>query len=105
MRRVFKIDEVVWYEADHERGWGKVGLINRTDKFKDYPCADESEDVLTIIKEGCRSEIEVLPSQCFQIAPDKTFRGEPVVYEHNVEIDYPFYCPAEDENCYYFELD
>ena len=105
MKRVFHIGEVVWYTEDHESGWGTVGLINRSDWFPEYPCADESEDILTIIKEGCKSEIECLPSNVYQVAQGKTFRGEPVVYEHNVEIDYPFYCPAEDENCYYIELD
>lgn len=105
MKRVFHIGEVVWYTEDHESGWGTVGLINRSDTFPEYPCADESEDILTIIKEGCKSEIECLPSNVYQLAEGKMFRGEPVVYEHNVEIDYPFYCPAEDENCYYCELD
>ena len=105
MKRVFHIGEVVWYTEGHESGWGTVGLINRSDRFPEYPCADESEDILTIIKEGCKSEIECLPSNVYQVAQGKTFRGEPVVYEHNVEIDYPFYCPAEDENCYYIELD
>lgn len=105
MKRVFHIGEVVWYEEDHERGWGKVGLINRSDKYPDYPCSDEAGDILTIIKEDCKSEIECLPSNVYQVAQDKTFRGEPVVYEHNDERDYPFYCPAEGESCYYFELD
>ena len=105
MKRVFKIDEVVWYEDDYERGWGKVVLINRSDNYPDYPCSDDAGDILTIQKEGCKSEIETTPSRVYHPALGKTFRGEQVVYEHNEEIDYPFYCPSEDENCYYFELD
>ena len=105
MKRVFKIGEVVWYESDHECGWGKVGLINCSEEFKDYPCSDDNGDILTIIKEGCKSEIEVLASQCYQVAQNKFFRGEPVVYEHNEEVIYPLYCPAEGEYVYYIELD
>jgi len=105
MKRVFKIDEVVWYNADHEQGWGKIGLINRSDAFEDYPCSDENDDILTIIKEGCKSEIEVAPSQCYQVAQGKTFYGEPVVYEHDVDLDYPFYCPARQVNVFHCELD
>lgn len=105
MKRVFKIGEVVWYEEDHERGWGKVGLINGSDIIKDRPCSDVAGDFLTIIKEGCKSEIDCSPSNVYQVAQDKFFRGEPVVYEHHDEVDYPLYCPAEDENCYYSELD
>ena len=105
MKRVFKIDEVVWYCEDHETGWGKVGLINRSDSYPDYPCSDENDDILTIIKEGCRSEIECSPSNVYQLAEGKTFHEKPVVYEHDVEIEYPFFCPAENENCYYCELD
>lgn len=105
MKRVFKIDEIVWYIEDYESGWGKVGLINRSDMYPDYPCSDESGDILTIIKEGCTSEIECSPSNVYQIAPGKFFHGEKCVYEHDEEIDYPLYCPAEDVNCYYCELD
>ena len=105
MKRVFRIGEVVWYCADDERGWGKIGLINRTDTYTDYPCADDSGDILTVTKEGGTGEIEVLPSQCYHVAEGKFFKGEPVVYEHSEWIGYPLYCPAEDENCYYCELD
>lgn len=104
MKRVFKIDEVVFYDEDHERGWGKVGLIDRSDMFPEYPCSDDAGDILTIEKEG-GGEIECSPSNVYQVAKDRFFRGEPVVWDHNEEIDYPFYCPAEDENCYYCELD
>ena len=105
MKRVFRIDEVVWYTDDHETGWGKIVLINGEDKYRDYPCSDSAGDILTIQKEGCRSEIETSPSHVFQIAEGKFFRGEQCVYENEEELDYPLYCPAEDENCYYFECD
>lgn len=104
MKRVFKIGEVVWYSEDHECGWGKVGLIDRSDEFPEYNCSDEGGDILTIEKEG-GGEIECRPSNVYQVAQDRFFRGEPVVWDHNEEIGYPFYCPAEDENCYYCELD
>lgn len=94
MKRVFKIDEVVWFEDDHMGGWGKVGLINRSDTFPEYPCSDDSGDILTIEKES-GGEIETTPSCVYQVAEGRTFRGEPVVWEHNEEIDYPFYCPSE----------
>lgn len=105
MKRVFRIGEVVFYEDDHERGWGKIVLINHTDTHKEDICSDYNGDIITIQKEGCNSEIETTPSHIYQVAQDRFFRGEPVVWEHNEEFDYPFYCPAEDENCYYFELD
>lgn len=105
MKRVFKIGEVVWYNADHGQGWGKVSLINRSDSFKDYPCADASGDILTITKEGGKGEIECVPSYVYQVAPDKTFLGETVVYEHHEEVAYPLCCPAKNKNVYYYELD
>lgn len=105
MKRVFHIGERVFFMEDYEIGWGTIGLINRSDKYPDYPCSDDAGDILTIIKDGSKSEIECSPSNVFQVADGKTFRGEEVVYEHNEEMDYPFYCPEEDENCYYFELD
>ena len=104
MKRVFKIGEVVFFEDDYMRGWGKVGLINRTDKYPELPCSDDSGDILTIIKDD-GGEIETTPNCVYQVAQDKFFRGEPICWEHHNESDYPFYCPAEDENCFYFELD
>ncbi len=105
MKRVFKIGEVVFFEDDHESGWGRIVLINRTDKWKEDICGDDAGDILTIRKEGCRSEIETTPSRVYQVAQDRFFRGEPVCWEHNEGIDYPFFCPGENENCYHFEVE
>jgi hypothetical protein len=95
----------VFYEDDHERGWGQIVLINRTDKPKAVPCCDYAGDIITIRKDGCNSEIETTPSCVYQLAPYYTFRGNVCVFEHNEDIDYPLYCPDEDENCYFFETD
>ena len=105
MRRVFTIGEVVFYEDDDERGWGKIVLINGTNAHKEEICSDDDGDIITIQKEGCKSEIETTPSRVYQVAQDRFFQGEPVVWEHNVGIDYPFYCPARGENCYHFEVE
>ena len=104
MKRVFKIDERVWYFEDHEHGWGRIGLVNGDDNYGEYICCDANGDILTIIKDS-GSEIECVPSNVFQIAPNRTFFGEPVVWEHTEEIDYPYYCPARDENCYNVEVE
>lgn len=104
MKRVFKLEERVWYTEDHECGWGRIGLINREDTYGEYNCSDANGDILTIIKDS-GSEIECVPSNVYQLAPGRTFFGEPVVWDHNEDIDYPYYCPAHDENCYAFELE
>lgn len=104
MKRVFTIGDRVWWADDYMWGWGTVGLINRSDEFPEYPVSDDAGDILTIEKDS-GGEIETTPSRVYQLAAGKTFRGKPVCWEHDEEIDYPFYCPDEDENCYYFELD
>ena len=104
MKRVFKIGEVVWFEDDHMNGWGKVGLINRSDKFPAYPCCDDAGDILTIVMDS-GGEIETTPSCVYQLAPGLTFFGKAVAWEHKEDIDYPFFCPDHYENCFYFELD
>lgn len=105
MRRVFTIGEVVFYEDDNERGWGKIVLINRDASYPQYICSDEDGDIITVQKEGSKSEIETTPSCVYQVAQDRFFWGEPVVWEHHEGIDYPFYCPARDENCFHFEVE
>ena len=105
MRRVFKIEEVVFYEDDYERGWGKVVLIKGERDYPEEVCSDDYGDIITIQKEGSDSEIETTPSHVYQVAPGRFFFGEPVVWEHNEGIDYPFYCPGRDENCYHFEVE
>lgn len=104
MKRIFKLNERVWYEDDNERGWGTIVLING-DEIKEEICSDDSGDILTIEKEGCNSTIETTPSRVYQIAEGRFFWGCPVVWEHNEGIDYPFYCPDRDENCYHFEVE
>ena len=105
MKRVFKIGERVWYEDDYECGWGTIVLLNGSDSIKEDVCSDYNGDIITIQKDGCRSEIETTPSCIWQLAPGRTFRGKPVVWNHDEELDYPLFCPDEDENCYHVELD
>ncbi len=105
MRRVFKIGETVWYEDDHERGWGKIVLINQTFKYKEDICSDDDGDIITIQKKGCKSEIETTPSRIWQVAKGRSFHGEKVCWEHTEGIDYPFYCPDSNINCFHFEVE
>ena len=104
-RRIFSIGETVFYEDDHERGWGKVILVNGEASYPQYICSYNAGDIITIQKEGCTSEIETTPDRVYQLAPGRSFWGNPVVWEHHEDIDYPFYCPARDENCYHFEVE
>lgn len=104
MKRVFKIDERVWFIEGHEYGWGRVSLINGTNEFGEYNCCDNLGDVLTIVKDS-GSEIECSPSNVYQLAERRMFHGHPVVWEHDEEIDYPYFCPDLDENCYTVELE
>lgn len=104
MKRVFKIDERVWYNEDYMCGWGRIGLINRSDEFGEYICSDYNDDIITVIKDS-GGEIECSPSNVYQLAERRTFKGEPVVWEHDQEIDYPYFCPALNENCYACELE
>lgn len=108
MKRVFSIGERVWYEDDHESGWGKLILVNNENKWKQYICHDDCGDILTIEKdeESGNGIIETTPSRVYQLAPGRYFQGEEVVWEHDVDLDeYPFYCPARQENCYHFEVE
>lgn len=41
----------------------------------------------------------------YKIANGQTFQGEPVCYEHHLNLGYPYYCPTRDENLYGIELD
>jgi len=100
MKSVFKIGEVVWTIS----GWGKVVDINRSTTYSEYACCDRFEDLIGVeLESGERKEYA--PSSVWQIAQDRFYKEESVVWEHDDEIDYPFYCPALDENCYYCELD
>lgn len=105
MKRRFKIGEVVFYDDDNERGWGKIVLINGTADYEEEICSEDGGDIITIQKEGCKSEIETTPDRVWQLAEDRFFWGERVVWEHLEGIDYPFYCPDRDENCYHFEVE
>lgn len=105
MKRVFTIGERVFYEDDHESGWGKIVLINGRANLGQDICSDDCGDIITIQKEGCRSEIETTPSHIYHVAQERTLYGNPVVWEHHEDIEYPFFCPALDEHCYHTELD
>lgn len=105
MKRIFTIGEKVWTPVVGDNGkWGVISHINRTTDYKWYPLCDEQEDIIGI-KTDDGEECEVSPSECYQFIPNRTFRGHAVVLEHSVELDYPLYCPEEDENCYVFETD
>ena len=49
--------------------------------------------------------VNVNNQEVYKIIEGKTFQGEPVCYEHDCDIEYPYYCPTRDENCYGIELD
>ena len=104
MKRVFKIGERVWWEDDDMNGWGHIVLINRDASYPEYAVCDYAGDIITIEKET-GGEIETTPSRVYQLAPGRYFWGEAVVWEHNEEVDYPFYCPERQENCYHFEVE
>ena len=103
MKRLFKIGQKVWYEEDYEKGWGVVILLSGTDAYKE-DILDE-DDILTVQKEGCRSEIECTANHVYHLAKGRKFRGHRVVWEHFEGSPYPFYCPHEDENCYHEEVE
>lgn len=100
-KRVFTIGERVWYNADHMTGWGKIGLINREDTYKQYNCDDD--DILTVEKDS-GGEIECWPENVYQLAHGLTFFGNPVVWDHESE-EYPLYCPERDENVFMCETE
>jgi len=99
MKRPFTIGERVF--DSHDNRWGTILLIAGADHDD---CVDE-DCVITLKPDDSGGEDETLAAALYKIAPGKTFRGSPVCWEHCSEIDYPYYCPDEDENCYNFELD
>lgn len=104
MKRVFTIGEKVWYEDDHESGWATIILLNGSDTLKQDICHDDCGDILTLRKRS-GGEIETTPSRVWQKARGRRYKGYPVVWEHNTDIDFPFFCPDLREHCYHVELD
>ena len=49
--------------------------------------------------------VNVNNQEVYKIVEGKTFQGETVCYEHDCDIEYPYYCPTRDENLYEVELD
>ena len=107
MKRVFKINERVWFEDDHTSGWGILVLVNGEKTYPEYICSDDCGDILTIAKdEG--GEIETTPGRVYQMANGREFQGFPVVWEHSDEgalAEYSYYCPDLQVNCFQFEVD
>lgn len=101
MKRIFKIDERVWFEDDHMNGWGTIALVGGERRYPEYPV---SEEVITIAKES-GGEIETTPDRVWQLSP-YAFQGYATCWEHNeTDDDYPLFCPERQENCFFFECD
>lgn len=98
MKRPFTIGERV-FDA-HDNRWATVLLIAGADHDD---CVEG--DCVILVRPDTGGEDETTADDLYKIAPGKTFRGAPVCWEHNSEIDYPYFCPDEYENCYSFELD
>lgn len=99
MRRVFKINETIW--DDHDKRWGTIVLVNGQDRDD----VADLDGIITYKPEEGEGETQITALECYQIAGERWLRGKAVCWEHNEEIDYPFYCPEEEENCYHFEVE
>lgn len=99
MKRLFKIGEKIF--DDYDMRWGKILLIGGADHddVVDVDC------VITYKPIGGLGECQTEAGNCYQIAKGKRFQGHQVCVEHFVDIDYPYYCPDLQENCYTIELD
>ena len=100
-KRVFKLGERIW--DAHDEKWGTIIYLI-------HPSFKEKEDILSddnIVgyEQDGGGENEVFAEDVYQLAEGKTYQGEPVVWEHSEDIDYPLFCPAYGENYYYSELD
>ena len=98
--------------ADYHNGkWGYIKLING--KEEDCLISDGNRDAIVTLWdrptiEEKTSEWETLAEDCYQIAEDKFRNGELVCKEHlsdEMAYKYPYFCPAENQNLYEFELD
>lgn len=100
MKRLFRINERVWFNEDYTQGWGTVALINGNETFPEYICGDD--DIITVTKDS-GGEIECSPDNVYQVAKDIEYSGETVVWNHRDDGEYPLYCPEKDEFCFSIE--
>lgn len=74
-------------------------------KKEQHYAGDELNESVNVRSLDTNNVASIDNQDIYKIVPGKTFKGEEVCYEHNLEVDYPYYCPARDENCYEIELD
>ena len=102
MKRVFSVGERI-YDA-HDMKWGTIVYLC-SKKYKPNQDALAEDCIIGYVTdEFDDSSNETLARDAYKIAEGKLFHGEIVCWEHN-DIDYPFFCPAREENVYHTELD
>ena len=93
----FVVGERVW--DDSEMRWAVIAQI--------APSPDEGSNFLVLKDETTGRLWEALYENVYQIAPGlrTACSGDIVCYEHNeTQDDYPYYCPARQENFFSVEL-
>lgn len=104
-KRFFRIGERVFncnYNESDLFGFGRVVLING--KAEDGIVDDDTIVTLDMSENG-NGENEETGDRIYKIAPRLSKKiGETICYEHNKDVDYPFYMPSNDENYYRVEL-
>ncbi len=90
--------------SDIQGRWGKILLIEGF--AKDTEVYRASTPIT--YKSETDGEVYIACANCVYPQVRVTFHGECICEEINrdeMEDDYPYYCPALDENCFEFELD
>ena len=92
---------------DDLKGVWTIEMIDNNNALYDKEIQDQYTDESTIVlltnEDG--STNEVFAYNLYKIDDNLTrLNGELVCFEHDVDIDYPYYLPDRDENYYSIEL-
>jgi len=95
---------------DYQQAVGKIVSIGDKKSGMVHFSGDELNVNVAVVLERDCEDVGAAGEVCnfnnqdiYKIARDRYFQGEDVCYEHHTDIEYPYYCPAFDENCYAIE--
>jgi hypothetical protein len=112
--RKFTIGELVFDYSDDKMVWARVknvGKDNVTLEKNNIPSVEDkiTDDNLHEYDKDCPNEWASEKENVYQVDPDhNTFNGHLLCTEHNQNVngfDYPYFCPAREENVYNIETD
>lgn len=116
MKRKFEVNEIV-FDDDERVNRKIVEIIKngvRLNEVEVDNCDDETFFNTTIVDDDFsqdmdmrgKCDLKVFARDMYKYSKTLTYNGYPVCYEHlSTPTNFPFYCPATQENLYTIELD